>query len=1106
MGAVLILTGRVHRVLEKTIDQLSQAYARGKRCILIVPEQFTLQAEVEVLSRLNLPGFFDIEVLSPTRLQTRVFERAGAPARVRIDERGKQMVLSESIHALENDLVFYKGAAQSIGFVEKMGALIADFKRGALTPEAVAALALAQEEETLALKLRDAAAIFDRYEQQMDGRFVDGEDVQREMLSRLEASTVLKDSYVYIYGFDMITPQFAEQMARMSRCADALTLALEVDVSACRDASVYKSVNGSLARFMALLEREGITFARQALESPLESSEDIQVLERELFSYPVHRSAKAVHSVRLLEASTPYAEVHEVAARIRLLCMKKDMPYAQMAVVYSDGALYAPLIAQVFPLYDIPFYLDEKRAASHHPLIRFLLSSLRAVTRGYRLQDVIDCARTLYTGITFAQCDALENYARAYGIRGNMWKKPFIFGEETDLAVAEAARETLVAPLVQLERGLAQAKCASETVEAIYTFLMQLGADRTLDADRKRLAEAGLIVEASDCAQIWKTLMETLDQLHTLLGSARGSAQTVLRMLEAGLCAVELAGLPSEAGAMVCGQIGHVRSGSVEALFLLGANDGLGVSRDASLLEDAQRLHTAREAGVYLGMSEEERAQLAQLDILKSLTAPKRFLHVSFAGADAVGGALRPASLIARMQRVFSTLQVEGGAMRGGDEAPLCAPRAALGAIGPRLREAYDGSSQMLTSSWRSAYAFLASEPVLRTQLSSTVRNLTARRVKPSLSKLEARALYGRNTMSVSRLERFASCPYRHFVDYGLRPQKRREYGVNRGEVGEVYHQAIDAYTREVMGVSEWPNVTREQSDEMMDRVSAPLLDAWANTPLGQSARGQAIKRRMNSTARRAGWALTSQMRTSAFRTERTEAIFGKGNIPPIEIGLPDGTSVYLQGRIDRIDLFETGESVYLRVVDYKSGNATLDPTRVYWGLSLQLLIYLEAAQRIYKGAKPAGLFYCKIEDPMIRTDSRITQEVEKQIAKVLSLKGIALSEVEIIRAQGEDMAAAMLKKDGSLDARAKAEGEEELSLLVGYAMRLAGALSGRIVSGEIAISPAEQGQWRSCQSCEYMDICGFDAGVGDRTRRLEPKTLADAQQQERLDKERESK
>ena len=222
----------------------------------------------------------------------------------------------------------------------------------------------------------------------------------------------------------------------------------------------------------------------------------------------------------------------------------------------------------------------------------------------------------------------------------------------------------------------------------------------------------------------------------------------------------------------------------------------------------------------------------------------------------------------------------------------------------------------------------------------------------------------------------------------------------------------------------------------------------------------------------------------------QTELVFGQNGVAPITLELADGSRVYLQGRIDRVDVLEDGRRI--RVIDYKSGAKKFDPTMAYWGLQLQLLLYLAAALEEIPGAQPAGFFYCRIADPTVKTESRIREEVERQIAKRLALAGVSLSDVEILRAQGEAHAA-MVTKDGRPSAahRGAMADEQRMQELVAFARDKAAQLAQEVYRGAIDDSPAELAPYVACQSCRYAAVCGFDPAVKPR-RRLAKKTIDD--------------
>ena len=353
-----IITARVHRLLDECVRRIGEMAAQGERCMFLVPAQYTLQAEIEIMSRLNLEGTFLIDVLSPGRLQSRVFERAGQPDRVIFDERGKCMVLSEIIEQQKEDLTIYRAPAQQAapGLAAKFSALIADFKRSGKTAADLQQILLEMDEgqrKTPAFeKLRDAALIYAAYEQRMAGRLADAEDISREMLSRMARSGVLSGQHVFIYGFDMITPTFAAELVHMAALSKSLTLAVETDDNGVPDGRLYAPVNFSLERLGQLAAQQGIAIKREKLDCELAAPHDIAVMERQLFALGAKGAQEAPEAIEVRAVSSMRQEVHLCGARIRRLMMA-GMDASSIAVVYPKGSGYGALMESILAQYGV---------------------------------------------------------------------------------------------------------------------------------------------------------------------------------------------------------------------------------------------------------------------------------------------------------------------------------------------------------------------------------------------------------------------------------------------------------------------------------------------------------------------------------------------------------------------------------------------------------------------------------------------------------------------------------------------------------------------------------------------------------------------------------
>ena len=1088
-----LITARPHRLLSEIVARIGELSSCGESCMLIVPSQYTLQAEIEIMTRLNLQGSFLIDVLSPGRLQSRVFERAGQPEQIVIDERGKHMVLTDVLMNRREQLSVYKTAASSSaeGFVAKLSSLIADLKRSGMNAQALnATLLRLSEDDPVRQKLSDASILLEGYEERMTDHLADGEDVAVIMRSKLKDSRVVEGKHVFVYGFDMITETFARDMLAIASCSKSLTITAETDSNAAPDGRLFAPVNFSLMRLETLAKQAGIVVERETVRAQLDAPDDIKRLEEGLFALRPNHGETEPSYIELFAASGMQQEVHRAAARIRELARAGE-ELSQAAIVYPKGSGYAPLLESILPMYGIAAYVAQRRAANAHPLCRFVLSSLRAVTTGFTTSDVVEVIRSGFIPLGQQEADELILYAEGVDVRADGWKRAFTYHKDGDQQAIDRLNESrskVMKPLIALQKAIRDAKTADDTISAVLSLLDETQAFDRLADMRDELIEAGLDAHAQDCAQVWNALMETLDQLHTLLGGSAIPAKTALSLLSSGLSALELSALPPADGAVICGEIGNVMTAQVRTLFAIGMNDQPSGGEDG-LLTGGERDAAVRATGAYLGMSAGERAALAQLDTLKALSGCKGKLIVSYALADETGRALREGTTVQALKRLFPKLEARGGLPQDELLCMLDAPDAALEALAVHLSRVADGKEE-LDDAFAQAYAALDEREDTRKKLTGVTRKLSEEPVR-ALNGMTARKLYGRPVMSVSRLEMFAGCPYKHFVRHGLSPEEELEPGVDRAELGTLYHEAAEEFTRRVTKIPGFPNVDLDACDRIMDEAAAPLIDAWRKSPLGESARGGALAGRIRRTARRAARSIMTQFGESRFAPMSYEFAFGQNGVAPVTLDLGDGSRVYLQGRIDRIDVYDDGGK-NIRVADYKSGSKKFDPTMAYWGLQLQLLIYLSAALEQMPGAQPAGFFYCRIADPSVRTESRIKEEVEKQIAKKLALAGISLSDVEILRAHGGQHLQ-MITKDGKTSGRYSASltDKDGMQALVRFAKDKAIQLAREAYAGGIDDSPAALGTYSACATCDYAAVCGFDPARKQR-RHLAKKKLED--------------
>ena len=1082
---VKIIGGRAGRLLPHILLQIDAARRAGTRVILLVPEQYTLQAEREIITGLKLPGLLDAEVLSPRRLTRRIRENGGHRQLAALDASGRSMAIAQALTQVQEELTYYKRVALTPNLPEKLSVLMADMQRAGLTPEALEAHAQGMKPGALKAKESDVARVWAAYLEVIDGRFADETMQQQDIRARLIPSGVMDGAAVFVYGFDVLPGPMIELLCETAKVCTALTVTMTMDAADAPDGRIFLTQRGSAAQLMKRLQESGVSVEWKYLplgNAPLNA---LNYLERNLFNRQARPYEGPVEGIAMHAAATPYAEAAYIARRLKEW-HDTGMPWQRMAVVMADASSMSGILATTLEAAGIPHYLARKDSALRHGLTRMLLGALRAATGGYATRDVFHMMKSGFSPLTIPEAHFLENYALENGIDHGRWRKPFTRGERAE--AAEVLRLRLMAPVEALHDRLRAAKTAAQSVEAVFRLLEDVQAYQTLLMREEELLRRDMGAEAASNRQVWQMIMDLLDQLHALLGERRAGMKDIARFVTSGLTGADIASLPPQPDAVMIGEAGHLLTGRIDALVLCGMQDGaMGSAQDSLLTENERRvLSEGHERPI--GLTRQETAALRQSDFYRTIALPQEQLLITFAQGAQDGTALRPASLIEDVRSLFPALEVTGGVTADGSEELPLSPQLALDALAPRLRALADGLVSELDPAWTDALRWLWQSPEWHERTAQVIASATAGAPNTRLPLEMTRRVFTQDTVSISRLERFAGCPYQHYVDYGLKPVKREAWAFEADDAGDFYHAALQGFAHAALNHPDWPDLPEEEIDRLMDEVIAPLTAQWQDGPLADTPAQRLQGEKYVRTVKRAAWLFTRHAKSSRFRTVGEEVEFGtEGGLPPVVLTLRDGRRIALRGKIDRIDRWDGDDGAYLRVIDYKSARKDIDPTRLYYGLQLQLMLYLQAAAQGMKG-QAAGAFYFAVRDPLVEAED-VKAAAETAIAKTLQLKGVVLSDVKVVSAMDAEGTAIgpVFTKTGAVSSRANAYAREELQVLLEHTKQTAANLADSIREGDISVSPAEMKGWNACQWCEYSAVCGFDPALPHCTKRVLP-------------------
>ncbi len=1079
-----ILGGRAGRLWAPVAEKLGESYRAGRECVLLVPEQYTLQAERDALSALWVPGFFRLQVLSPSRFANYVLERAGRDARVAIDERGRLMTMARALWRTREELRFYASAREKPGFAHKLTEAVGELKGAGLTPEDLLMPLEAEQEDSP--RLHDLAILYREYESLLAGRLMDREDGEQDLLRRFALSSLFLGADFFVFGFDLLSEPLIRLLLACAAKARGMTVALVMDSADAPDGEAFEPVRESALRLREKLAELGfpaslVFLPRDDTGMPLALSH----LERSLLRLRAETFPDFPEGLRLFAAKTPYDEVRRAAAMIKAELLSGTQP-GDIAVLMADEG-YAPLIPGVFSDYRIPHYLAVKEPILGHALVRCLMDALNCIkAAAWHQEDAVSYLKSPFSPLTREEGFLLENWALRWGLHGKRWTQPGARGEEPEKSEMEALREKAIQPVMRMRDALAKARTASDSIRAVISFLNDLDAHQRVIQLEKTLMEQGLQEEAVRTRQVWDKLCGFFEQMDELLGEERIPLGRFPEWLREGLSMTELSALPPQERCVQAGPLGALMTRGPRAVFLLGLNSASLNLKEEALLSDGERGAMEKKFKIRMSLPLTAREGMKTLDLWKAVSAAGDRLYLSYALSSEQGEALGPQPLLTRIQRMFPKLIEEGGAVEGlRDPAPL-APAAALDEAAMML------AAGELETPWLEAWAWLKSAPEWRRPVRAVINALTGDDPDKHLDKGTSAALFSARTVSVSRLETYAGCPFRHFVQYGLRPQERPEWVIKPVDFGSFCHTAMEGFARLLKEEPAWPDVPRETSDRLMDGVLDALTGNWEIEPWADTARARKEAERYLDILRRAAWTVTQTGQVSAFRPVLAELRFGfEEGTPGIPLRLDNGEILTLRGTIDRVDTAAGPEGTYLRVVDYKTGNAVLNASDLAAGAQLQLLLYLKAALNLLKGHLAAGAFYQPLADPVVRAHNE--QEAVKKVREQLRLNGLMLFDPGVIRMMdsGEPPVSlpGYLNKAGEAKDSDRLVSHEGFVRLMALAEEKAKSLAEEIYSGAIPRSPLIRASGRAeCAFCEYKGVCRQDQLSRERLLRRFPK------------------
>ena len=1090
--------------------------------LLIVPDQFTMQTQMDIVKLHPNKGILNIDVLSFGRLSYRVFSVTGKSELPVLDDTGKSLVLRRVAGKVKDRMPFLGRNLNKIGYIHEVKSQISEFMQYGLSVKDVEKLSEKLPESPLKRKLSDLSIIYEAFMDINKERFITNEETLDILCDKLSEADFIKGSTIVFDGFTGFTPIQEKVVLRLCELAKRVTVTFNLSNpespldTGGEEKLFYLSRKGA-NRLKTFAGDRGIEIEEDTVidgnVGRLSNNPELLHLEKNLFRFPYTQYTEKPERIKLFSTGSIEEEVSQIALEIHKLIETGDYAYRDIAVVCGNLDAYGMSFENRMRELSMPVFIDRTNQIVLNPFIEYLKSALKIVLKDYSYDSVFHYLRSGFTDFEAEKVDAFDRYVTSLNIRGkSAYHKEFKKFErglrdkdkaKIELEEHEKLRESLVQEIDILE---CEGKTAGDYVRALYELLTKNNSyEKLLELEAFFEAENNLS-KAKEYGQIYKLVMELLDTIDSLIGTEEMDLEEFYRIFEAGIGEIEVGTIPKNVDRVVVGDIERTRVSQVKVLFLAGVNDGNipKLSDKGGILSMMER-ETLSEAGFELAPTKRQEMYTQRLYLYMNMCKPSDRLFISYAGADAEGKGMRPSYLCEVLTKIFTRLTVENISPDMSKERVITLKdslRHYAGLLrdyaGGELNEEKKALAKALLTTYMESEA---------TGYEDINQAAFEKYVATPLSKEIVKLIYGETIRaSISRMELYAGCAYAHFLKYGMELKENAEASFEARDLGSVYHGVLDLFATKLdrRGLT-FADFSEEEGKELIAEAVKEYCEEYEQGLLKEDEQSAYTIEKITKIMERTVETLKYHLLSGRFKTLGHEYSFER------EIELLNGETMRLNGKIDRIDLYETDGKIYVKILDFKSGKKDIDITDIYHGVQQQLAVYMaeavhrERARHPEAKVIPSALMYYTIDNPMVTSKEPITQEaLETEIKKELRVKGLFENSLENIEGLDKNVAGdglvlpLKIKKDGDLDSNSKkrAATTEEFENLLSYVERLIQSIGTRITDGDKAINPMCGDSTDACRFCNFRAACRFDEKIpGFKARDGKEKTSEEARE-----------
>ena len=1074
---------------EYCFNEISKLIDKEKKIYIITPEQFSFTAEKKLMDSLSSNAVMNAEVITLSRMAYRVISEVGGNKN-NLSKCGKAMLVYSILNKYKQDLKFLGKSDENI---DLSITAITEFKKHGVTIDNLKEEINNTDDTYLKTKLSDMSLVYEKFEEKLLNNYIDETDLLSILVNSLQETDLVKDSIIYIDEFAGFTYQEYEVIKELIRQAKQVNITICIDdfnLNTNPDRDIYYSNKITLSKLLNLVDENEFKLEEPvALDKQYRfKTEELKHLSDNIYNIKSTKYEKNVENIELFLAKNEYSEIGEIAKKISKLVREENLRYRDISIITKNIENYSSLIRAIFNKYEIPVFIDEKRDLNQNVIVQYVLSVLEVLNRNFSLDAVFSYIKLGFLGLEDDEIFKLENYCTKWEIKQSKWKKDFTYefddeNKKQEIERLNGLRSQIIEPLLNLQEKIRKEKTAENITKEIYSFIQEQDIEEKITKKIEELEENNLIDLVSEYKTSYKTILDILDEIIVIFNKEKMTLDEYSKILKIGLKNSGLGKIPGTQDQVIFGDADRSRSHKVNTVFIIGLNDGVfpSVNKDEGFFNDLDR-EKLKQDGIELAKGTIDRLYEDNFNIYKAFTTAENRIYLSYLSSDSEGKSLRPSTLIGKIKKMFPKLEEKSDVITKKYEIvnKIITYEELIENIAKLKNE------EQIEEVWYDIYNYYKSQNDWNKKLEEDLNGLSYTNLPDKIKKENIDKLYGYTlNTSISRLEKYRSCPFSYYLQYGLKLKEKEQLKIKSFNTGSFMHETIDEFFEFVK--QENLSLSELEEDEILKIVSKIIdedLNLEKNKIFTTTAKYKVLVRRLKKIVSKALKYIIETIIYSDFNIDGTEIEFGKkGKYKPIVLELDGGKKVEITGKIDRIDTANNEDGKYLRIIDYKSSAKNIDLNEVYAGLQIQLLTYTDAICK-QEDIMPAGIFYFSLLEQMVKAEKKITdEEIEDMIRKNFKMKGLIIADVKIIKMNDNTLKSgssklvpAALTASGSINEKwTNGVKSEEFKILQEYIYKTIKDISKEILSGSIDLKPYYKKGKTPCEYCEYKAICGFN-------------------------------